>query len=153
MDAKSCCITGHRDIKSDKIASVKQQINEAVKQAVDEGYTYFISGFAQGADLYFAKNVVELKTEHNLILEAAIPHRGRMDSKNHDFQRLIEECNVVRVMTEKYNFSCYMIRNRFMVDASKLVIAVYDGRTSGGTYKTLKYAEETGKLVKIIDVS
>ena len=42
-------------------------------------------------------------------------------------------------MQSGYTRGCMLRRNRYMVDHSALVIAVYDG-TPGGTCRTLEYA-------------
>lgn len=38
-----------------------------------------------------------------------------------------------------------MIRNHYMVDHSQRVIAVYDGRSGGGTAATIRYARPDGR--------
>jgi len=43
-----------------------------------------------------------------------------------------------------------MVRNRYMVDCSTLVIAVHDGRKSGGTAATMRYALQMKRNVKEI---
>ena len=43
-----------------------------------------------------------------------------------------------------------MIRNRYMVNASSLVIAVHDGRLSGGTAATIRCAREAGRTIREI---
>lgn len=121
-------------------------------EAINNGYTHFISGFAEGVDLYFADIVAEMKEENNLFLEAAIPYRNRMKSKDKEFQRLITQCNAVGIHSEEYSPSCYLARNRFMVQSSDLVIAVYDGREKGCTLSTMRYAHAMEKEVKVISV-
>ena len=63
-----------------------------------------------------------------------------MQTPNREFQRLLLVCNRVTVIRESYIPSCYMERNRYMVDHSQRVIAVYDGRKYGGTFSTIRYA-------------
>ncbi len=118
--------------------------------AIRDGYTHFISGFAEGADLLFPSIVAELKSEYPLTLEAAIPYRNRIKKADETFQNLISCYNVVVVHSEQYSPSCFMKRNRFMVQASSCVIAVYDGRCKGGTFATINYAHMTDKVVRII---
>lgn len=55
---------------------------------------------------------------------------------------LLKECDSVKVHTDRYSKSCYIVRNRYMVDCSALVIAVHDGRKSGGTAATIRYAHK-----------
>lgn len=68
----TCCVTGHRNIPADKIQYVQMQLRQELLQAIQSGYTHFISGFASGVDLIFAGIVSELKQEHPITLEAAI---------------------------------------------------------------------------------
>ena len=145
---KTCCVTGHRIIPADKQDMVKSALRQEVVQAISEGYTHFISGFAAGVDLIFAEIVAELKREYPITLEAAIPYPGRMNTPDAAFQRLIKCCDVVRVHADHYHKGCYMNRNRYMVDSSTMVIAVSDGREYGGTVATMRYAKTVGCITK-----
>lgn len=136
----TCCVTGHRDIPADKIQYVQMQLRQELLQAIQSEYTHFISGFAAGVDLIFARIVADLKREYPITLEAAIPYPGRMNTPDEVFQCLLKECDIVKVHTDRYSKSCYMVRNRYMIDCSALVIAVHDGRKSGGTAATIRYA-------------
>ena len=61
MGEKTCCVTGHRDIIEKRIAYVEQELRREIVTAIEEGYTRFISGFEEGADLMFAAIVAEQK--------------------------------------------------------------------------------------------
>ena len=137
---QTCCVTGHRDISPDQAGMIRTKLRQEILNAIREGYTHFISGFANGTDLIFAEIVVALKGEYPITLEAAIPCSGRMNTPNVDFQRLIGYCDVVKILSERYFKGCFMRRNCYMVDASQRVIAVYDGRATGGTAATVRYA-------------
>lgn len=146
----TCCVTGHRDIPLQKISPLLKSLRQEAEWAIENGYTHFISGFAAGADLFFAEVVAALKDTYPITLEAAIPYPGRLRTRDQDFQRLIRQCERVRVHSAEYSKGCYMIRNRYMVDSSSLVIAVHDGRLTGGTAATLRYARETGRQIREI---
>ena len=62
---KTCCITGHRDIPAEKKKFVEEELRKEVAAAIEDGYTRFISGFAEGADLMFAAVVAEAKKEND----------------------------------------------------------------------------------------
>lgn len=147
---QTCCVTGHRDIPFEKIPYVQDQLRQELVQAIQHGYTHFISGFASGVDLIFAEIVASLKHEYPITLEAAIPYPGRMKSPDKAFQCLLKECDIVKVHTGQYSKDCYMVRNRYMVDSSTLVIAVHDGRKSGGTAATMRYALQMKRNVREI---
>ena len=61
METKTCCVTGHRDIPKEYLDYVEQELRREVQAAIEDGYTRFISGFAEGADLMFAAIVAEEK--------------------------------------------------------------------------------------------
>ena len=48
----------------------------------------------------------------------------------------------MKIHAEQYYKGCYARRNRYMVDQSQRIIAVYDGRPAGGTAATVRYAKE-----------
>lgn len=148
----TCCVTGHRNIPADKIQYVQMQLRQELLQAIQSGYTHFISGFAAGVDLIFAGIVADLKSKYPITLEAAIPYLGRMDTPDKAFQRLLKECDIVQVHTDQYSKGRYMVRNRYMVDCSALVIAVHDGRKNGGTAATIKYARQMERDVSEIEL-
>lgn len=153
MNEKACCVTGHRNISADCIPYVEQALRGEILSAIEDGYIRFISGFAEGVDLMFASIVAEEKT-HNpeLLLEAAIPHAGRLKTRNQQFHELLRACNGVKVECKKYVPSCFMQRGRYMLHQSQRVIAVYDGRDHGGTLFTMRYAHILNKQVRLIRI-
>lgn len=153
MSEKTCCVTGHRDIPADKVDFIRARLREEIKTAIADGYTSFLSGFAQGADLLFAELVVEQMEEHpHLFLEAAIPYRNRLKSKDALFQKCLAACKGIRVEQEEYSRDALMNRNRNMVSMSSRVIAVYDGRDKGGTLFTMRCAHTHQKEVREIRI-
>ena len=136
-----------------RIAYVEQELRREVLAAIQDGYTRFISGFAEGADLMFAAIVAEQK-EHNpdLFLEAAIPYAGRLKTKNKQFHELLRACDGIKIVCQEYAPSCFLERNRYMAGESQRVIAVYDGRERGGTLFTMRYAHSIGREVREIRV-
>lgn len=153
MEGKTCCVTGHRDIPADKLGYVEQELRRELTEAVADGYTRFLSGFAEGADLLFAALVAEEKARHpELFLEAALPYAGRTKTKDWRFHELLQQCDGVKAESQTYTPSCYMRRNRYMVGQSQRVIAVYDGREKGGTLFTMRYAHSLGRDVRVIAI-
>ncbi len=57
-----------------------------------------------------------------------------------------------RVYTSRaYYNNCMLDRNRFLVDHSDLLFAVYSGISSGGTAYTVNYARRLGRKIIILD--
>ena len=64
----SCCFTGHRPAKlpwgtdegDERCLRLKARLREVIARAVEDGYTHFICGMAEGCDLYCAEAVLAL---------------------------------------------------------------------------------------------
>ena len=64
-----CCFTGHRpdklpwgrDEADPRCLLLKEDLEAALDRAYQAGFRHFISGMAQGADLYFAEAVLALR--------------------------------------------------------------------------------------------
>ncbi len=148
----TCCFTGHRpeklpwgDDESDpRCAALKQKILDAVEAAYDEGMRHFICGMARGCDFYFAEAVLALRQRREGVsLEAAVPCPTQASAwrpcDRERWRALLDQCDLETMVQEQYTPGCMLRRNRYMVDHSALVIAVYDGG-GGGTRRTLEYA-------------
>ena len=149
---ETCCFTGHRpeklpwgkNVQDTRCLALKTKIRDAVEAARAEGKCHFICGMARGCDFYFAEAVLALREEHpEITLEAAIPCAVQSASwsvaQRHRWEELIAACDKRTVLQEYYTPDCMIRRNRYMVEHSSLVIAVYDG-SDGGTRRTLEYA-------------
>lgn len=153
MQKKTCCVTGHRNIPDAQRPYVESELRREVCQAIQDGYTRFISGFAAGADLIFADIVAEQKKLHpEISLEAALPHAARVNTHDARFHELLSMCDSVKVECEKYAPYCFDRRNRYMVRQSQRVIAVFDGRRTGGTALTLRYAQKLDREIRMVHI-
>ena len=153
MGEKTCCVTGHRDVPVGMEQYVEEALRKEVLVAIAAGYTRFISGFADGVDLTFAAIVAAEKKQNSCLqLEAALPYRNRINAKSPLFQELLACCDRVYVQSEKSNRQCYHERNRYMVLSSDRVIAVYDGRSTGGTFYTIRFAQANEKEIRVIEI-
>lgn len=155
MNGKTCCVTGHRDLPQKEWSRVKAALRREVEKAVTDGFTRFMSGFAEGVDQFFAEIVLELqKSNPALELVAVIPYQKRLDNlreKNRTYE-MLEACADVVVIREEYQPSVYSRRNRYMVEHSDRVIAVYDGREKGGTAGTIRFTHMLRKELREIPV-
>ena len=155
MAEKACGVTGHRDLPDNQIENIKLNLRREIDKAITDGYTSFLSGFAEGADLLFAEIVVEKCKENPLLrLEAVIPYRNRYKKLLRDEKSrvLLESCAKVEIISENLTSNVYMKRNRYIVDHSDRVIAVYDGREKGGTVSTIRMVHAQRKELREIPV-
>lgn len=103
MKEKVCGVTGHREIPAEYMEQAEQGLLREIEKAIADGYTYFISGFADGADQLFAGIVLEKAKENPVLhLEAAIPYRNRYKRLMEDERTrgMLEACTKVEVISE-----------------------------------------------------
>ena len=110
---------------------------------------------AQGADFYFCEAAFALRDRRSgVTVEAAIPceeqaARWRERDRARYFD-LVGHCDFETMVQRSYDRGCMLRRNRYMVDRSSRLIAVYDGML-GGTMYTLAYAMKQGLDIITLD--
>ncbi len=112
---------------------------------------------AMGVDLIAAEIVIKLKKQYeNITLEAAIPCRNQTDKWSFDYveryKNILEYCDKITYISETYTYNCMLKRNRYMVDNSDVVIAVWNGVSRSGTGATIHYANSKNKETIIISI-
>ena len=161
----TCCCTGHRpkgfpfEYGKDKKRHREYLIalEEKIKLAItDYGITNFISGMALGVDLDFAEIVLKLKDKYNLTLECAVPCPDQTLKWNEKdklrYDKIIKQADEVNIISDSYTPECMLKRNRYMVDKSEVVIAVFNGIEKGGTWHTINYAQKENKAILFLNL-
>ena len=150
-----CCFTGHRPEKlymEEK--EVKERLRKAIREAIQDGFTTFITGMARGVDMWAGEIVLEeRKKDDRIKLICASPFDGFEKSwsftEKHRYNSIMKKADYIKFVCEHYSKSCFQIRNCYMVDNSSRVISAYNGE-KGGTRNTIKYAES--KNVKVVNI-
>lgn len=160
----TCSFTGHRpeklpwrgDESDPRCLALKERLAAAVEDAYDRGMRHFLCGMARGADFYFCDAVLELRERRSgVTLEAVIPceeQAARWSERERErWFSLVERCDGETMLQHHYDKGCMLRRNRYLVDHSSMLIAVYDGML-GGTMYTLSYAMKRGLETVILEV-
>ena len=131
---------------SAEIAALKVNIRKAVIEAYSEGFRFFMSGMAEGFDIFAAEIVLELKKDfEGIALIAALPYSGAPKSHSSGLNKriadILEKADSVISLSENYVPGCEHLRNKYMVDNSTRIIGYYNG-LSGGTAHCWNYAAE-----------
>lgn len=151
-----CCFTGHRPEKLNRSErDIKTALRKEIDQAVQDGFTVFITGMARGVDLWAAEIVLDLRKRNPSIkLICAIPHERFESHWSSDwtllYHRVQNQADLVRIIGKGYHPGVYQIRNEWMVKHSSRLIAVFNGHPSG-TKNTIDYAHRQGVPVMKIE--
>ncbi len=137
---------------------MKAQLRSEIIKAIENDYTTFISGMALGFDMICADMVLELKKTYPQIkLIGAIPCKTQdklwKEKDRQRYKTLLAKLDGVRCIFDEYiGAECMLERNRFMINNSSLVIALFNGE-NGGTKKTLEYANKQGVKCVILNIN
>ena len=120
MRMRRCCFTGHRTQKLRRTEDeIKTDLETAIKQAIADGFTTFITGMAYGVDIWAGQIVVQLrKSNPELHLIAAIPFPGFEDRWSsvykREYQELLDQTNLVQYICSEYSSRAYQLRNEWI---------------------------------------
>ena len=164
MSKFNISVTGHRPNKLwgyDYNHPMWELLKERLKQliihaATNHSIVNAVSGMALGVDTIFAQAAIEARELHpHVRFIAAVPCKDQECMWPSTSQRLYHSLlkradKVVMVSEQRYHNGCMQKRNKFMVDHSNMVIAVWNGSRSGGTAHCVNYAKEKAVPTHII---
>ena len=164
MIETTCAFTGHRpksfpwkyDETDPGCVQLKEALFAQIKILVDRGITDFLSGMAQGVDLWCARAVLALRAKNpNLRLHCILPCQGQEDkwpaAMQEQYRSILQRADEVLCLQEEYSDDCMVKRNRHLVDHAAVLLAVYNGTRRSGTGMTLRYAQRQGREIFILD--
>ncbi len=140
----SVAFTGHRTY----CGEAGDALRRVLESLYDRGFRTFLSGMAVGFDLAAAEAGLELGRQHDDVrLVAAVPFHGQemrfSPADRERFRRVLAEAAETVVLSPVYHRGCYAVRNNYLIDNARVLVAWYDG-FSGGTHYTVRRALRRG---------
>ena len=161
--ANTVCFTGHRpeslpwgyNENDDRCLAIKKELKALILNAIDSGYTHFISGMAEGIDQIAAEIVLGLKYDfNNITLECAVPFTKQSSRWSYRSQEkyndILSRADKISVLSPTFYKGCLQVRNKYMIDRSSLLIAVFNG-SAGGTKSTIELARKKNLDVWVVN--
>lgn len=155
---KICTFTGHRpksfpwgyDESAPGCVLLKEVLAAQISALAEQGVTDFLSGMAQGVDLWCAQIVLDLKKKNPALkLHAILPCEGQESkwsvSAREIYHSILEQADEVVYVGQEYSRGCMLERNRYMVEQASILLAVYNGAYRSGTGMTVRYAQQLKK--------
>lgn len=164
MEKNTCAFTGHRpksfpwkyDENARDCVLLKEALAEQIATLADRGVTDWLSGMAQGVDLWAAEIVLSLKKENPALrLHCLLPCEGQEAkwtvAEQERYHSLLRRADEMVYVSRTYHPDCMLERNRYMVERASTLLAVYNGTYRSGTAMTVRYAKEQNREIIIID--
>lgn len=162
---RSVAFTGYRpkklsfgsDLSHPDAIRLRNNLKTEYEKLIKRGFKQFLTGGALGCDMMAAEVILELKDQYR---RAKISHWLCMPCLDYtarwseeDKQRLekIKKDSIYFYVSDSpYYNGCMQKRNKYMVDTSRVLLAVYDGQ-SGGTRSTVEYAKSKNRKIVVIN--
>lgn len=164
MNRIICAFTGHRpksfpwkDNETDPgCVLLKETLAKQIKLLTAQGITNWLSGMAQGVDLWAAEIVLDLRKKNPALrLHCVLPCEGQERkwpaSEQERYHSILRQADEVIYVNREYTSDCMLARNRYLVEHSSVLLAVYNGTYRSGTGMTVRYAKKLGREVIVID--
>lgn len=142
-----CCFIGHNPEKMNlPEAEIKKELKREIRDAVEDGFTTFITGMERGIGIIAAETVIESRIAGNPIrLVCASPYQGFESSWDFAskcrYLAILSAADHVLYFNNQYDFKTFMKRSCWMIENSGRVIAFFRGQ-DGGTEKYINYARQ-----------
>lgn len=140
----SCCaFTGHRPHKlpwrynesDSRCSALKAALVRQITQLVDAGVTDFYSGGADGVDY-----------EKRKVMRSEV-----LDAAQERYHSILEKADSVEYVSREYYDGCMLDRNHRLIEATGVLLAVYNGEWRGGTAATVRYARKLDRRIIILN--
>ena len=155
-------ITGHRNIincDNKQIELLNKKIDFVLKYLINiHEVKSFLCGMAIGADLMIAKRIIKYRNENNVDIKiySVIPCENQdlkwKDEQKREYREVLKECETSGYKYGPYTKGCMQRRNRYIVDNSDFIFAIFDENVKrGGTFQTINYATKQNKNMYILN--
>jgi len=164
MKRRGCAFTGHRpnklpwryDEASEGCVRLKEILAAQIAELVENGVTDFLSGMALGVDTICSELVLAQREKNPALkLHCILPCVDQdvewSASVRERYQSILKRADSIVYVNRAYQKNCMLERDRFLVEWSSCLLAVYNGIRRSGTGATVNYARKLGREIIVID--
>ena len=135
-------VTGHMNLTTETAALVSEAIRARLREV--GGEVVGVSCIARGADSLFAEAVLEVGGSLEVVLPSRDYREAKVKADHRElFDALVAKADRVRVMDfDHAGRDAYVAANEAVLGSIDELVAVWDGRPSGGAGGTADVVEE-----------
>ena len=137
----TCAVSGNRTVLNDLDIEKLKEI--FIKLIINRDINTFLVGMAVGFDTICFKTLLEIRKNFNIKIVACIPCANQdynyNEKQKKEYEKMLELADEKVYTGFEYTKKCMLIRNKYLVDNSS-VLVVYSRKKTGGTVYTKNYA-------------
>lgn len=138
------------------ISQIENRLDAAIKTLIEEGYTTFLVGMAEGFDIMAAEAVIRAKPNNpDIRLVAVIPFAAQADRFSPDTKRryrnILDERGLTIILSENYSAGVYHRRNNYLVDNASALVCYFDGQDGGTKYTVERALRRNLAIINLAD--
>ena len=117
----------------------------------------FYTGMAWGTDIICAEIVLQIKclTDFHPKLICVIPFQKQYETWPESYQlrykAILEQADELVRISDDFHKKCLWERNKYIIGQCGHLIAVYDGKSKGGTAEKIEMAKRKDAKIVVID--
>lgn len=146
--------TGHRPDKLDQEWEGRGPYSRVIRKALKALLKHHkpskvISGMALGVDTLWTDIALKLRIPVHAAIPCPDQDRFWSEEGQNKYRWLRNMCDEEIIIHPRYHRGVMKMRNQWMVNNCDRLIAIWDGRTKGGTFNTIAYAFSVEKPVDV----
>jgi len=151
MHQNTCCFTGHRVIPKESFMQLQNRLEDVIQNLIQQNILNYYVGGALGFDTLAAQVIIKLRKKYphiKLILVLPCKEQSKKWSTKDKkiYNDILNQSDWVVYTSDQYFIGCMQLRNRYLVDHSKICIC-YLEKEKGGTAYTVQYAKKKGLYI------
>ena len=135
--------------------ALKEIMAAKIADFVNQGIHHYLSGMAMGIDMIAAELLLDYRRDdHRVKMHCILPCTNQAEkwptAEQERYRRILGQADSICYVNREYHKDCMLERNRFLVDHSTILFAVYKGEPRSGTAATVRYARKAGSELFIL---
>lgn len=140
----------------DEFVLYRSKIYKKIEELINLGYSTFITGLNNGADLDFGFAVIFLRDSayYDISFEIALPYNFKPSQKSTDVfinkMYLLEMSDSIQTLSSVCKKQRTQKSTENMIDNADLILAVWNGKKRGSIWSAIKLAQKKEKKIEYI---
>ncbi len=153
MQNETCCIIGYLDIPADKLDKARHELEREVQNALEDGYTRFLTEFTEGVGILFARCIGGWREKYpGIYWEATLSKLEQAERFSREKWELLSKCDGLKGLCPECKANYPQSVTQYFIERSRRVITLRQGPDDSNTIHAMQQARTMGRELRGIEV-